>query len=400
MKKIKFLFVTWDGPQTTYMEGLFMPIFNEISKTLDVEFHVMQFTWGDKARIEKTNIIAKKLGIIYTSRPIFRKPTQVLGSIYTLWKGVDEIRAYLKDEKIDVVMPRGNFPATMVNAIKGIDVIFDCDGLPLEERVDFGGLSRKSIVYKFLKRQEIKMLLKAKYVLVRSNKAIEIHLKTIGENYRNKFGVVFNGRNSNQFDPQHYSSDVVRNELNFGTDDFVFVYCGSLGPQYCWQQMIDIFTAFTSIKSNCKFLIITGDTDYAYRMLNTQFEKNISIISVSSYEVPKYLAACNVGMAIRNPTFSMQGIAPIKLGEYLLMGLPTIASKGIGDTEKIIENIPGCFLYDHHLENKQLDQINAYLTSVPNISKQQIRTEALKYFSLQSAAESYIKVISKINTYE
>ncbi len=25
------LFITWDGPQTSYMEGLFMPIFNENS---------------------------------------------------------------------------------------------------------------------------------------------------------------------------------------------------------------------------------------------------------------------------------------------------------------------------------------------------------------------------------
>ena len=27
----RFLFITWDGPQTSYMEGLFIPISNENS---------------------------------------------------------------------------------------------------------------------------------------------------------------------------------------------------------------------------------------------------------------------------------------------------------------------------------------------------------------------------------
>ena len=31
MKSKNLLFITWDGPQTSYMEGLFIPISNENS---------------------------------------------------------------------------------------------------------------------------------------------------------------------------------------------------------------------------------------------------------------------------------------------------------------------------------------------------------------------------------
>jgi len=78
MKKI--LFITWDGPQTSYMEGLFMPIFHEVSKKRDIEFHVLQFTWGDKARTEITQEVAEKLNINYKAKPILRKPNVSIGS--------------------------------------------------------------------------------------------------------------------------------------------------------------------------------------------------------------------------------------------------------------------------------------------------------------------------------
>ena len=39
--------------------------------------------------------------------------------------------------------------------------------------------------------------------------------------------------------------------------------------------------------------------------------------------------------ALRRSSFSMRAVAPIKLGEYLLCGLPALASPGVGDTDAI-----------------------------------------------------------------
>ena len=79
------LFITWDGPQTSYMEGLFMPIFHEIAQQADFQFHVIQFTWADETKIRQTQNAAEKLGIKYLALPITRKPNVPVGSLFTVF---------------------------------------------------------------------------------------------------------------------------------------------------------------------------------------------------------------------------------------------------------------------------------------------------------------------------
>ncbi len=114
-------------------------------------------------------------------------------------------------------------------------------GLPLEERVDFSGLSKTSKQYQWLKGEETKLLLKADGILTRSQKAIAIHLKTIGDAYRDNFTVVFNGRNPDFFKTDASQKKAIRKTLGISEDDFVFVYCGSLGPQYGWGRNVGHF---------------------------------------------------------------------------------------------------------------------------------------------------------------
>ena len=199
MKKI--LFISWDGPQTSYMEGLFFPIFEALQKKAAFEFHVLQFTWADDAKKEAVSRTAKEVGIRYTSAKISRKPIVSIGSFFTVFMGLGIIQKYIKKHDIHILMPRSTFPAMMVNRLnkKGLKIIFDADGLPLEERVDFSGLSRNSFQYRLLKAEETRLLKNADRVIVRSQKSIEIHLKTIGEAFRNKFIVVTNGRESSHF---------------------------------------------------------------------------------------------------------------------------------------------------------------------------------------------------------
>lgn len=397
-KPQNILFITWDGPQTSYMEGLFLPIFNEINKhTTNFNFHVLQFTWSDAAKIQQIQKAANDLGIHYTAAPIHRKPIAVLGSLWSVFKGVSTIRKYIRKHKIDIVMPRSTMPAVMVNRLKTekVKVLFDADGLPLEERIDFSGLSKTSKQYLWLKKEETKLLSTANGVITRSQKAIDIHLKTIGENYRNKFSVVFNGRNVDFFQSNLVGKSKKRETLGFKDDDMVFVYCGSLGPQYGWEEMMAIFSEYHAKKNNSKLLILTGTIEFALQRIPAALEKEIKVLSVPFEEVPDYLNVADVAFAIRKPTFSMQGVAPIKLGEYLLMGLPTIASAGIGDTEVVFESLTECFLYQHRDENAIAKAV-AFLSRMETIDKAKIRSVGLHYFSLENSALSYIQALEKL----
>lgn len=437
MKNI--LFITWDGPQTSYMEGLFMPIFQEIAKQGAYQFHVIQFTWADAQKIAHTKAAADKMGITYTAWPVLRKPNVSIGSLLTVLTSAGKIKKYIRENNIHIVMPRSTFPAMIVNQInfpfasrvffpfrglrgsalfpfrglrgasffpfRGLrgsaffpfrgfrgKLIFDADGLPIEERIDFAGLKKESFQYKLMKSAETKMLKCADAVITRSQKAIDIHIAHIGESYRSKFSVVFNGRDRNVFAYQPNLREEVRQELGL-KDELLFVYAGSLGPQYCLNEMLEIFQAYAE-KHLTKFLILTGNTEFAEQNIPTELKPHVILKSVPAEKVSFYLNGGDLAFGLRKPTFSMQGVAPIKLGEYLLCGLPVIASKGIGDTEKILENFEECYLYDHSVGLlPQIDQIKNFVEKAIFADRNKIAQKAQDYFSLEAAAESYLKAI-------
>ena len=388
------LFITWDGPQTSYMEGLFMPIFQEIAKRGAYQFHVVQFTWADAQKIAHTQAAANQMGITYTAWPVLRKPNVSTGSLLTVLTSSAKIKKYIRENNIHMVMPRSTFPAMIVNQIKNksFKLIFDADGLPIEERIDFAGLKKESFQYKLMKSAETKMLKCADAVITRSQKAIDIHIAHIGESYRSKFSVVFNGRDKNIFAYRPHLREEVRKELGL-KDELLFVYAGSLGPQYCLNEMLEIFQAYAE-KRAAKFLILTGNTEFAEQNIPTELKPHVILKSVPSEKVSFYLNSGDVAFALRKPTFSMQGVAPIKLGEYLLCGLPVIASKGIGDSENILENFEECYLYDHSIGLlPQTEQIKNFIEKAIFANRNKIAQKAQDYFSLEAAAESYIKAI-------
>ncbi len=396
MKKV--LFITWDGPQTSYMEGLFMPILSEVQSKAPYAIHVIQFTWGTQERIAVTHKKATELNIKYTAHPISRKPVAVLGSLMTLYKGVKFLRRYIKENNIDIVMPRSTMPAIMVNQLKDkkFKLLFDADGLPLEERVDFSGLSRQSKQYQWLKKAETKILLQADGVITRSQKAIDIHLKTINNQQPKKFTVVLNGRDTRFFKPEAAIRKQVRAELNISEEATVFVYCGSLGPQYGWSEMIEIFEKYQQKYTTARFLILTGNTEFALSRIPSNLASTIIVKKVPFEQVPKYLNVADVAFALREPKFSMQGVAPIKLGEYLLMGIPTIASAGIGDSEAILSQVPNAFLF-HHENTQAANDALQFVENLSQVNHQGIRACGLDFFSIEKSAEAYIQSFNKLS---
>ena len=204
--------------------------------------------------------------------------------------------------------------------------------------------------------------------------------------------MVFNGRDRNVFAYQPNLREEVRQELGL-KDELMFVYAGSLGPQYCLNEMLEIFQAYAT-KHLTKFLILTGNTEFAEQNIPSELKAHVILKSVPSEKVSFYLNGGDVAFGLRKPTFSMQGVAPIKLGEYLLCGLPVIASKGIGDTEKILENFEECYLYDHSVGLRtQIDQIKNFVEKAIFANRNKIAQKAQHYFSLEAAAESYLNAI-------
>lgn len=400
MKNI--LFVTWDGPQTSYLESLFLPIFSQLKK-YGYQFYILQFTWADEEKILEQNKACEDLGFSYRSVKIWRKPVS-LGALLTSLKGLHDIRKAIDDFSIDIVMPRSTQPAlsTLLALRKYSDVkfIFDADGLPLDERIDFTGQSPTSLILRFLRDVERQAVIKSDHVITRSQAAIDILQARAGAGIdTNKFTVVTNGRDERLFNiVSNEQRHLIRSQLGISDDDILLVYAGSLGEQYCIEEMFSILELMKEKTAQVKFLILTGSPDIILNKLTkyTHLRPLIILKSVSSDDVPNYLSVADLGLALRRPSFSMQGVAPIKLSEYLLCGLPVIATKEIGDTRFINDSIGYlCYKMDNEELNKAVDW---FFTTykVKRFSNNNIRNIALKKFSLHESAKRYKMALEHI----
>ena len=218
-------------------------------------------------------------------------------------------------------------------------MVFDADGLPLDERVDFAGQSPNGLVHRFLRDVEAQAVRRADVVLTRSAKAAEIlHARAGAGTSVDKFHVITNGRDAERFKPADAAASAqVRSGLGLTLDTPLLVYAGSLGPQYCMDEMLRLFAFVHARRPDAHLLILTGSPEVVQPALAVypQCQGRITTLSVPAEVVPQYLGCADLGLAMRQPSFSMQAVAPIKLGEYLLCGLPVLATAGIGDTGAI-----------------------------------------------------------------
>jgi glycosyltransferase involved in cell wall biosynthesis len=199
---------------------------------------------------------------------------------------------------------------------------------------------------------------------------------------------VGNGRDKEFFKPNVIQRDIFRKKLGLSPEQILLVYCGSLGPQYGLDSMLTILKTLLLAQPNSRLLLLTPGNAYLENRIPKRLLQKVTVIQGSYPAIPFWLNAADLALAIREPTFSMQGVAPIKLGEYLLMGLPTIASRGIGDTEELLGNKTFVHLFDHKRKGEMQIVMN-WLKCQDFLDKQSIRGFALQHFSLEKSIGDY-----------
>lgn len=390
------LFITWDGPDTQYLERLFLPIFHGL-KQHGYVFHVLQFGWGSADKFEQRSFACRQLNIPYQSIKVSRS-LGTLGPFSTAYLGKKAIKKAVINWDIDTLMPRSLMPALAVLSMPKADrdelnVIFDADGLAADERVDFAGVSSTSITYRLLRDIEMQMLCQADAVLTRTEAAKQVLLARAGSALEPKSCYcISNGVDATSF------VNVFNAFLKQPRSEFVLCYCGSIGPQYRLPEMLDIAVKIKKCVPNLKFKLFTPAITEIEKQLtikNLVSETWIEYRSLAATEVPYELVKCDLGFALREPKFSTQGVLPIKLGEYLLSGLPVIGTPNVGNTIEL----EGLGVFHSIEENdfaKTLDWIlNEY---IPNQRqwRQECHRAGMHYYDINSTVQQYAIALSSI----
>ncbi|MFL6846178.1 MAG: glycosyltransferase [Allosphingosinicella sp.] len=387
----RILFVTWDGTQVGYLESLFLPIFERLAGH-GFHFDVLQFRWGSADDADPIRRRCEAVGCGYRHATI-RRGLAGLGPFASAFAGARHVCDAVRQFGSDAIMPRSLMPAIAVLRAGGRrlrPILFDADGLAADEKMEFGSLSPNGPTYRILRHVEARTAREAASVLVRSPAAATILSDRSGCGLE-RFHVVANGRDEKLFQPFDAAArQRVRESLGIAADAPVAAYAGSVGPQYRFDRIRDFAGALAALRPDARLLVLSGSPDLAEAELKGAALSPIHMRAAPD-AVGAYLAAADLGLAFRTDSFSMKGVSPLKLGEYLMCGVPTLGNVMIGDTSGAVA--------DGVLMDDRLGSAAAARWLVedimPNREDYRARARAIgvEIFSLSRSVEDYLRAI-------
>ncbi len=140
----------------------------------------------------------------------------------------------------------------------------------------------------------------------------------------------------------------IRADLGFGANDVVFVYSGGFSAYQQLERTISLW-ARLSTDPAIRFLVLTHGNhrpeDPSPFAANESFADQVVQRRVSRDDVPRYLAACDVGFVLRERRLMNRVASPVKFAEYLAAGLAVVGSPETGDMSSlIVEHLIGALV--------------------------------------------------------
>lgn len=381
----KVLFVTWDGADVMYLENLFAPVFFGLQERYGYEFHIIQFTNADDAKLRQRKSDLSQRGLRYSGIGVSRRSP--LGGILTAkyWH-LYTVKRYVETHGIEILMPRAVNSFFIIKSLvkkSSVKLVFDADGFPLDERVDFAGLSPKSWRYRFFRDVEFSGFHRADSILCRSQKAKEIIVSRAGAGFDSQKVVVIN---NGTFVPLASESPKGTNRVP------TLIYAGSVGPQYMLDEMIGTFGMVLAAYPDARFRLLTFRVEEIRAYVSDNFPRlspSIEIKSVPAEKVMEELKSADIALSFRKSSFSMQSVAPIKIAEYLGAGLSVLYTSGTGDVDGILGHQPFAFRMDFAQGVEPKPFLDWVKEQIERDYSQDVCRFASKVFSLQETVDLY-----------
>lgn len=396
---MKVLFLTWDSGDVDYLVSLFFPVF-EALRDKGVEVHTLQATWGSKDFVRRTSQDAEARGLSFRSLAIAPETRKKQLPLH-LARFFKEADAYARAHNIQVLLPRAIVPSSIALALKARRpsrvVLWDADGLPADERVDFVGWSKGDPRYVAMRALELTMLQSASRVMVRTQRAAEILSQRALT--APPMDVVPNGRDEALYMRDERARDSIRQRLGVPDDAPLIVSVGSVGPQYLPQAQAQIVRDVLQRWPQGAAVFLTAQHAQITSALTSAGVPmdRVSVMRVAPSEVPHYLSAADVGLALRQPAFSQQAVCPLKVGEYLLASLPVVSTRGVGDLDQTLSERVAFFVQDDGSYDDEALQTWLLSTMRQRSVGDEARRLGLAHFSLGAAVDGYFRFFSELS---
>ena len=234
--------------------------------------------------------------------------------------------AFWKNKAIDLVIvatPSVMF-ADFVSDIKkskGSQVYLMQKDIFPQNAVDLGLMNKKSLIFKFFKKKECKLLKVADIVGCTSPGNINYFLSNYSFLEKKKVQLLYN--NSKIFN----RSDELKFDNKDFSDMFTVVFGGNMGKP---QQLENVFNlAKRTLNFEDVLFIVIGKGTEIEKLKNVANQMGIYnlkfIDSLSRENYFKLISSCNLGLISLHQDFTVPN-TPMKLNDYLNAGIPVLAS--------------------------------------------------------------------------
>jgi glycosyltransferase involved in cell wall biosynthesis len=255
--------------------------------------------------------------------------------------------------------------------------LFDCRGLLGDEYADFGHWGRDSFRYRLLKRVERVLFSRADGVVVLTERLKEWLLtegRLISE--PDRIEVIPCCVDLDRFVLSEEQRVRGRQLLGAG-DRFVLAYAGSLGAWYSEDEMVQLFAAIRR-RRPALFSVFSrspADRVRAAMARHGVREEDVLIRPAAPEEMPTYLAGADAAISFAQPRFSKIAASPVKIAEYLALGIPVVMNRGVGDGDELIDQVDAV-IDAGRLSPDDLDAAAARLSSLCSTPESRHRARA------------------------
>lgn len=372
------------------------------------QFHLLSFEKPDVFQKHRTTVeaITKAAGISWYPMTYTKKPP-VLSTVFDVIRMERKSKELIKKYGINAVHCRSYISALVGLSLKNkfnIKFIFDIRGFWADERVEGGLWNLKnpaySIVYRYFKRKERELFIKADGIVSLTVRAAQIINKEFHVE-SSRIQVIPCCADLDFFTIENVKEEFVekiKQTTKLNQQRPVLGYLGAIGTWYMLDEMLAFFKKLLQEKPNAFFLFITTEKRQSILEKARQMdipEESLGVYAATREEVPSALSLFDISVFFIRPTFSKAASSPTKQGEIMGMGIPLICNTGIGDTDAIVEKY-NCGKLVDLADASTIDHLIAGIDEVLAIPGTLIRAGAQDTFSLQQGVENYQRLYSSL----
>ena len=186
----------------------------------------------------------------------------------------------------------------------------------------------------------------------------------------------------------------IRKELGIGSNEVAIGYAGSFWHVEGVPFLVKAFKSLSQRYQNIKLVLVGGknaaNSDNIPQLMNElSLKERVILIPPQPYEVmPKYLSAFDIACSPKIDCEENRAANPIKIYEYMSMGLPIIVS-AVGEISNIIEDGYDGFLANAGDENdwkRKLEHVIQNLNSLQGVGEK-AREKIIKDYTQQVILE-------------